>query len=97
MRVRGKVVYTPPEGESVIRAKLKNLEDFIHEEDVIDPLIKMAIIHYQFEAIHPFFDGNGRTGRIILLLYLKMTGLLEHPALYLSNYIMQHKTSYYKT
>jgi Fic family protein len=89
------VVYTPPEGENVIREKLKNLEDFIHAEDTIDPLVKMAIIHYQFEAIHPFFDGNGRTGRIILLLYLKMADLLPLPALYLSNYIIQHKDKYY--
>jgi len=89
------VVYTPPEGENIIREKLKNLEDFIHADDTIDPLIKMAIIHYQFEAIHPFFDGNGRTGRIILLLYLKMTGLLDLPALYLSNYIIQNKDKYY--
>ncbi|CAN1573514.1 COG3177 Fic family protein [Flavobacteriaceae bacterium] len=93
--VTGKIVYTPPEGEYVIREKLKNLEDFIHAEDTIDPLVKMAIIHYQFEAIHPFFDGNGRTGRIILLLYLKMTGLLDLPALYLSNYIIEHKDKYY--
>jgi Fic family protein len=92
----GKVVYTPPEGETTIREKLKNLEDFIHSKDEIDPLIKMAIIHYQFEAIHPFFDGNGRTGRIILLLYLKLTGLLELPALYLSKYIIEHKSEYYK-
>ncbi|HWK04128.1 MAG TPA: Fic/DOC family N-terminal domain-containing protein [Puia sp.] len=91
----GQVVYTPPEGESVIREKLKNLEDFIHAEDEIDPLVKMAVIHYQFEAIHPFFDGNGRTGRIILLLYLKLTGLLDLPALYLSDYIIQHKNDYY--
>lgn len=91
----GKAVYTPPEGENTIRAKLKNLEDFIHAEDSIDPLVKMAIIHYQFEAIHPFFDGNGRTGRIILLLYLKLAGLLDLPALYLSNYIIQHKDKYY--
>ena len=93
--VSGKVVYTPPEGEAVIRKKLKNLEDFIHAEDKIDPLIKMAIIHYQFEAIHPFFDGNGRTGRIILLLYLKLTGLLDLPALFLSGYIMENKDAYY--
>ena len=73
----------------------KNLEDFIHAEDNIDPLVKMAIIHYQFEAIHPFFDGNGRTGRIILLLYLKLTGLIEFPALYLSSYIIKHKNNYY--
>jgi len=89
------VVYTPPEGQQVIRDKLKNLEDFIHAEDDIDPLIKMAVIHYQFEAIHPFFDGNGRTGRIILLLYLKLIGLLPLPALYLSNYIIHHKNDYY--
>lgn len=93
--VTNTVVYTPPEGENVIREKLKNLEDFIHAEDNIDPLVKMAIIHYQFEAIHPFFDGNGRTGRIILLLYLKMSGLLDLPALYLSDYIIQHKDKYY--
>jgi Fic family protein len=92
----GKVVYTPPEGEKVIRDKLKNLEDFIHQDDKLDPLVKMSIIHYQFEAIHPFFDGNGRTGRIIMMLYLKMTGLLDLPALYLSDYIIKHKTSYYK-
>lgn len=91
----GTVVYTPPEGENVIREKLKNLEDFIHADDHIDPLVKMAIIHYQFEAIHPFFDGNGRTGRIILLLYLKMTELLNLPALYLSDYIIQNKDQYY--
>jgi len=91
----GKVIYTPPEGEDVIRDKLKALEDFIHAEDRIDPLIKLALIHYQFEAIHPFTDGNGRTGRIILLLYLKFTGLMELPALYLSDYIISHKQDYY--
>lgn len=91
----GTIVYTPPEGEEIIREKLKNLEDFIHADDTIDPLVKMAIIHYQFEAIHPFFDGNGRTGRIILLLYLKMSGLLDLPALYLSDYIIKHKNEYY--
>lgn len=90
------IIYTPPEGEAVIREKLKNLEEFIHAEDNIDPLIKMAIIHYQFEAIHPFFDGNGRTGRIILVLYLKLTGLLHLPALYLSDYIIHNKNNYYK-
>jgi Fic family protein len=90
-----KVIYTPPEGENIIREKLKNLEDFIHAKNSIDPLIKMAIIHYQFEAIHPFFDGNGRTGRIILLLYLKFADLLDLPALYLSSYIIEHKDQYY--
>lgn len=92
----GKIVYTPPEGEEIIRNKLKNLEDFIHNEnDGIDPLVKMAVIHYQFEAIHPFFDGNGRTGRIILLLYLKLAGLLDNPSLYLSKYIIENKNEYY--
>ncbi len=90
-----KVIYTPPEGEQVIREKLKNLEVFMNIEDDMDPLIKMAIIHYQFEAIHPFFDGNGRTGRIILLLYLKLAGLIEFPALYLSDYIIRNKSDYY--
>lgn len=91
----GKVVYTPPEGEEIIRNKLKALEDFIHAEDEYDPLVRLALIHYQFEAIHPFADGNGRTGRILLLLYLKFTGLIDLPALYLSNYINSHKASYY--
>ncbi|MBU0559012.1 MAG: Fic family protein, partial [Bacteroidetes bacterium] len=91
----GEILYTPPNGERVIREKLKNLEEFIHAEDGIDPLIKMAIIHYQFEAIHPFFDGNGRTGRIILLLYLKWSGLLDMPALYLNKYIIKNKNDYY--
>lgn len=91
----GKVVYTPPEGESIIRDKLKALETFINTEGDTDPLIKLALIHYQFEAIHPFFDGNGRTGRIILLLYLKLCGLLDMPALYLSSYILKHKNEYY--
>jgi Fic family protein len=93
--VTGKVVYTPPEGEDIIRDKLKALEDFIHADDQIDPLIRLALIHYQFEAIHPFIDGNGRTGRIILLLYLKFSGLMELPTLYMSNYIISHKQAYY--
>ncbi|MBB5621690.1 Fic family protein [Pedobacter cryoconitis] len=91
----GQIIYTPPEGEDIIREKLKDLEDFIHSEDDIDPLIKLALIHYQFEAIHPFVDGNGRTGRIIILLYLKLTGLLDLPALYMSEYIITHKQDYY--
>jgi len=91
----GQIIYTPPEGEDIIREKLKDLEDFIHNENDIDPLIKLALIHYQFEAIHPFIDGNGRTGRIIILLYLKLTGLLDLPALYMSEYIITHKQDYY--
>lgn len=92
----GEVIYTPPSGEPVIREKLANLEKFINEDQTIDPLIKMAILHYQFEAIHPFSDGNGRTGRILLLLYLKLSGLLDTPAIYLSEYIMKNKAYYYK-
>ena len=91
----GEIIYTPPEGEDIIREKLKDLENFIHSEDDIDPLIKLALTHYQFEAIHPFIDGNGRTGRIIILLYLKLTGLLDLPALYMSEYIITHKQDYY--
>ena len=93
---QGKVIYTPPSGEQIIREKLTNLEKFINEDDTIDPLIKMAILHYQFEAIHPFSDGNGRTGRILLLLYLKISGLLDTPAIYLSEYIIKNKIEYYR-
>ena len=84
----GEVIYTPPEGETVIRNKLKNLEEYIHEKDTIDPLIKLAVIHYQFESIHPFSDGNGRTGRILNILFLVFNDLLELPVLYLSKYII---------
>ena len=92
----GKTLYTPPEGENIIRDKLKNLEEFIHADDGIDPLVKLALIHYQFEAIHPFMDGNGRTGRIINILFLVQTGLLDFPVLYLSKYIIEHKNDYYR-
>ena len=79
------------------RDELNNIEVFIHEEgDGIDPLIKLALIHYQFEAIHPFTDGNGRTGRIINILYLVQKGLLDLPVLYLSKHIIEHKTDYYR-
>lgn len=93
---QGEVVYTPPVGESVIRDKLANLEQFIHAEDGLDPLVKMAVMHYQFEAIHPFEDGNGRTGRILNLLYLVECGLLDIPVLFLSRYIIAHKADYYE-
>ena len=93
---KGDVIYTPPSGENVIREKLANLEKFVNQDDTLDPLIKMALMHYQFEAIHPFADGNGRTGRILLLLYLKMERLLDIPAIYLSEYIIKNKTEYYK-
>ena len=93
---QGEVIYTPPSGETVIREKLANLEKFINGDEGIDPLIKMALMHYQFEAIHPFADGNGRTGRILLLLYLRLSGLLDTPAIYLSGYIIKNKTEYYQ-
>ncbi|MHA8060079.1 Fic family protein [Aquirufa beregesia] len=91
----GEIIYTPPSGENLIREKLANLETFINTDEKFDPLIKMALMHYQFEAIHPFSDGNGRTGRILLLLYLKLSGLLDTPAIYLSEYIIKNKTAYY--
>ena len=94
--IQGKVIYTPPSGEQIIREKMANLETFINENNSLDPLIKMAISHYQFEAIHPFSDGNGRTGRILLLLQLKLESLLDIPALFLSEYIIEHKEQYYK-
>lgn len=93
---KGEVIYTLPSGERVIREKLVNLEKFINQDESLDPLIKMALMHYQFEAIHPFSDGNGRTGRILLLLYLKMEKLLDIPAIYLSEYIINNKVDYYK-
>ena len=92
----GAVIYTPPEGEQVIRDLLSNWERFVHAEDDLDPLIKMAISHYQFEAIHPCYDGNGRTGRILNVLYLIEQGLLTLPILYLSRYIVQNKSDYYR-
>lgn len=92
----GEIIYTPPEGEAVIRDKLRNLEDYIHGEDDIDPLIKLALIHYQFEIIHPFSDGNGRTGRIINILYLVFQGLLDLPVLYLSKFVIDRKNEYYR-
>lgn len=93
----GKIIYTPPQSEKEIRDLLKNLEDYINEFDnQIDPLIKMALIHYQFETIHPFYDGNGRTGRILNVLYLVLNNLLDSPILYLSNYINKNKDIYYK-
>lgn len=96
VRDDGQVIYTPPEGEEPIRIFLRNLEDFIHAEDDLEPLIKMAIIHYQFEAIHPFSDGNGRAGRIINVLYLIQQELIDLPVLYLSKYIIENKSKYYQ-
>jgi len=92
----GVTVYTPPEGEGLIRDLLANWERYLHNETSIDPLIRMAIGHYQFEAIHPFSDGNGRTGRILDLLYLVEQQLLELPVLYLSRAIIRNKAEYYR-
>lgn len=93
----GAVVYTPPQDGQEIIGFMANLEQFINDGEMsqLDPLIKMAIIHHQFESIHPFYDGNGRTGRIINILYLVITGLLDLPILYLSRYITRNKGEYY--
>ncbi len=94
----GEVVYTPPQDEETIISLMQNLETFINDDSMMDadPLVKMAIIHHQFESIHPFYDGNGRTGRIINILYLVQKGLLHLPVLYLSRYIIKHKNDYYR-
>ncbi|HBA8094986.1 TPA: Fic family protein, partial [Escherichia coli] len=89
------VVYTPPVGESVVRDLLSSWEQFMHAEDDLDPLVKMAIAHYQFESIHPFPDGNGRTGRILNILMLIENGLLSSPILYLSRFILERRSDYY--
>jgi Fic family protein len=91
----GQVIYTPPEGEKVLRDFLGNWESLLHEQPELDPLIRMAVMHYQFEAIHPFTDGNGRTGRILNILYLVQEELLTLPILYLSRYIIANKSQYY--
>ena len=94
----GAVIYTPPQDGMAIIRYMSNLEQFINDDHLsqLDPLIKMAIIHHQFESIHPFYDGNGRTGRIINILYLVITGLLDLPILYLSRYITHNKVEYYR-
>jgi len=91
----GEVIYTPPQGESHLRDLLANWERFLHEQTDLDPLIRMAVGHYQFEAIHPFTDGNGRTGRVINNLYLIQEGLLGLPILYLSRHLIAQKADYY--
>jgi len=97
-RSDGKTVYTPPQDKQTILELMDNLERFINDERLsdLDPLIKLAIIHHQFESIHPFYDGNGRTGRIICVLYLVLTGCLDLPILYLSRYITHNKGEYYR-
>jgi Fic family protein len=96
--VTGEVIYTPPQDFDEIMRLMSNLERYINDPSMsdLDPLIKMAIIHFQFESIHPFYDGNGRTGRIINILYLILSNLQSLPILYLSNYIIKHKPDYYK-
>ena len=92
----GKVIYTPPEGPALLQDLLGNWENYLHDENGVDPLIRMAVAHYQFEAIHPFTDGNGRTGRVINLLFLIERELLSAPILYLSRYIIANKAAYYE-
>jgi Fic family protein len=91
----GKVIYTPPEGQALLREMLADWERFLHANDDLDPIIRMAAAHYQFEAIHPFTDGNGRTGRVLNTLYLINKKLLDLPILYLSRYINEHRSEYY--
>ena len=90
------VIYTPPVGEDVLRSKLANWERYLHEAREVDPLVRMAVGHYQFEAIHPFTDGNGRTGRVVNSLFLISENLLTLPILYLSRHIILHKENYYR-
>lgn len=94
----GETVYVPPQDYDTIVRLMQNLEEYINNDDLhpVDPLIKMAIIHFQFESIHPFYDGNGRTGRMLNILYLVQKGLLDLPILYLSSYIIKTKSDYYR-
>lgn len=95
-RLSGEVIYTPPVGQKLLLSKLDNWAKFMRDSTDIDPLVRMAIQHYQFEAIHPFVDGNGRTGRILNILFIVEQGLLDSPILYLSRYIIQNKAAYYR-
>lgn len=92
----GAIIYTPPDDHDTILRLMKNLEDYLNEADDLSPFIRLAVQHYQFESIHPFYDGNGRTGRIINVLFLIMNGLLDRPVLYLSKFIIAHKPDYYR-
>lgn len=92
----GEIIYTPPDGETRLRDLLGNLEQFLYATDDLDPLVKLAVMHYQFEAIHPFTDGNGRTGRILNILFLVERGLIEIPVLYLSRFILERRIEYYR-
>ena len=95
-KASGEIVYTPPVGEDLLRSLLANWEQFLHNEKEIDPLVRLAVGHYQFEAIHPFTDGNGRTGRVLNSLFLISEDLLTLPILYLSRYIIEYKEAYYR-
>lgn len=96
-KLTDEIIYTPPQEKKEILAYMKNLEEYINnDDDMVDPLIKLAMIHYQFESIHPFYDGNGRTGRTINILYLVLKELIDTPILYLSKYIIRNKVEYYK-
>lgn len=95
-RMSGETIYTPPVGQKLLIRKLDNWASFMHRNTEFDPLVRMAVQHYQFEAIHPFADGNGRTGRILNILFLVQHGLLDSPILYLSRYIIQNKAAYYR-
>ena len=94
----GHIIYVPPQDNETVIELMQNLETFINDDSMMDadPLVKMGIVHHQFESIHPFYDGNGRTGRIINILYLIQKKLLDLPVLYLSKYIIRHKNSYYR-
>jgi Fic family protein len=95
-RMSGELIYTPPVGQRLLIEKLDNWAEFMHRNTEFDPLVRLAVQHYQFEAIHPFTDGNGRTGRILNILFLVQHGLLDSPILYLSRYIIQNKAAYYQ-
>lgn len=92
----GTTIYTPPDNHNAILQLMKNLEEYLHNDDGLSPFIQLAVQHYQFESIHPFYDGNGRTGRILNVLFLIMKGLLDKPVLYLSKFIIDHKGDYYR-
>lgn len=91
-----KVIFTPPDDPETILKLMRNLESYLNEQDDVSPLVRMAVQHYQFESIHPFYDGNGRTGRIINVLHVILNDLLENPILYLSHYIIRNKANYYR-
>lgn len=95
----GTVIYTPPQDPDEVKRLIGNFLEYFHQDDALaglDPLVRMAVLHHQFESIHPFYDGNGRTGRILNLLHLVMHGLLDLPVLYLSRYMVRNKSEYYK-